>query len=189
MIFMEKNFNDHKMPTYKLGSFIVNSGRMAVSAGVSVRGWKPGLSPFMNSPIISTNCKPGLWWVLQNRKEFWTDDHYVLVNSEEAFASPSEPFLFQQDLITFQTWGKLKVEDVSDCGASEIARHKFGIHPGKYQMIGCLKGFKEDGSFIDRNMNNVSLFIFRPPQPLAMKLLRNRVDDIQKDLQDMVSQY
>jgi hypothetical protein len=174
------------MPTNYLGSFIINSGRLSLSAGVSFRGWKPGLSLFMNSPIVSNlACRQGLWWVLQSKQKSQVADHYALVNSDESHDLSCAPFSWHRKIITFQTWGKLKVDDTVEPN-TKATSCKFPVHPGKYQLISCVKQLEqknENGQYINVNSpftDDITLFLIRPIQ--MDKISKDEVRTIQKDV-------
>ena len=72
------------MTTSYLGSFLVDSGRMSLAAGVSMRGWAPGLSLFTKSPIVDNlRCLYGVWHIVRNREGSWIDDVFGLMHESE----------------------------------------------------------------------------------------------------------
>lgn len=167
--------------TKYLGSLMIDSGRLSLSVGVSYRGWKPGISPFMNKPIIDNiKCKPGLWWVLQNCQGSWMNDHYALVHSDEANDKSKTFFNWAGNIITFETYGKVKVKDTMH-SESKIHYCRFNIHPGKYQLLSCIKSTGGCPKTSYSKMDNPSFFLLRPHLPEIFAQSGNRILDIQKD--------
>lgn len=126
------------MITSYIGSFLIDSGRMSLAAGVSMRGWKPGLSPFMMSPIADyLECEPGMWHVIRNRNGSWTNDVFGLIHSDEIRANGST-FIPIREITSFQTWGRLLVADTL---YPKIKDQKFifNIHPDKWRLAACVR--------------------------------------------------
>lgn len=124
--------------TSYIGSFLIDSGKLSLAAGVSMRGWKPGLSPFMMSPIVDyVECQPGLWHVIRNRSGSWTNDVFGLIHSDET-RSTSSVFIPIRGIISFQTWGRLLVADTC---YPRIKDQKciFNIHPDKWGLVACVR--------------------------------------------------
>lgn len=122
--------------TSYIGSLLINSGRMSLSAGVSMRGWKPGLSPFMMSPIADyIECQPGLWHVIRDRRGSWTGDVFGLIHSDETHVSST--FMPVREIISFQTWGRLRVGDTC-YPKNKHQRCVFDIHPDKWGLVACM---------------------------------------------------
>jgi hypothetical protein len=141
LTFLEIILSDKKMATTYIGSFIINSGRMSLAAGVSMRGWKPGLSPFRMSPIVDDlKCELGAWHVIRNRKDSWINDIFVLIHTDEfeAVMGKQTSFIPFRVIEKFKTWGNLRVSDTmyTNAGRWEL-KHKFDIHPGDWKLIAC----------------------------------------------------
>lgn len=125
------------MSTSYIGSLLISSGRMSLAVGVSMRGWKPGLSPFMMSPIVDcVKCQPGLWHVIRNRNGSWTNDVFGLIHSDEARASST--FIPVCGITSFQTWGRLRVGDTHYPKIKDRTCI-FNIHPDKWGLVACVR--------------------------------------------------
>lgn len=125
------------MNTSYIGSLLISSGRLSLAAGVSARGWKPGLSPFTMSPIVDyVECQPGLWHVIRNRHGSWTNDVFGLIHSDETHASSI--FIPVRGIISFQTWGRLLVGDTCYPKIKD-RRCIFNIHPDKWGLVACVR--------------------------------------------------
>lgn len=157
------------MTTSYLGSLLVDSGRMSIAAGVSLRGWKPGLSLFTKFPIVDNlNCQFGMWHIVRNRKDSWINDVFGLIHSSELDTTNMRPvFVPTHSIMSFQTWGKLHVGDTmylpslrtKSTRGDHVFRNSFDIHPGKWSLIACAK---ENCPAPDRTKHETSFFLIYP---------------------------
>lgn len=161
------------MPTYRLGSFIINSRVLSLSTRGSTRSWKSGAFSCVNLPIAENiPCRPGLWWSVNWRGT--RDNHYALINFDNAYASCLTPFSIHRKIATFQNLGTIQAKDVAYPGLG-ITSHKFQMNPGKYHLVSYADQFTENDSV---------LFLFRPK--LSSSSLSDEIYSIQKDIHNMI---
>jgi len=149
------------MTTSYLGSLLIESGRMSLAAGVSLRGWAPGLSLFTKSPIVdNVMCQHGVWHIVRNREGSWIDDVFALMHSSEFEDMKSARYTVPvHPIASFQTWGKLYVTDTIYRKSDGTFKNVFDIHPGRWSLSACVK---EGQTIPDRTKHEIAFFLISP---------------------------